>query len=112
VGSDRLKVVWDPANAFVSGEDSAFPDGYEAVKPYMAHVHIKDARLLDPESGLTAWERIGDGVVDYRGQLKALIDDGYTDIISVETHYSPPGKTPAEATRLTAEGLRQVLDSL
>jgi len=112
VGSPRLKVVWDPANGFVSGEDHPYPDGYAQVRPYVAHVHAKDAALLDPDTGLTAWERIGDGAVDYRGQIAALIADGYDGVISIETHYEPAGKTPAEATRLTTEGLREVLASL
>ncbi len=112
IGSPRLKVVWDPADGYVSGEDASYPEGYEAVRPYIAHVHLKDARLLDPATGLTAWERIGDGEVDYRGQLAALIADGYSGAISVETHNQPAGKTPAEATRLTTAGLRRVLASL
>ena len=112
VGSPRLRVVWDPANAFVSGEDRAYPEGYEQVRPYVAHMHLKDARLLDPASGLTTWERIGDGAVDYRGQFTALIADGYDGVVAVETHYEPAGQSPAEATRLTTEGLRAVLASL
>lgn len=112
VGSPRLRVVWDPANGYVSGEDRPFPDGYESVRAHTAHVHLKDARLLDPATGLTAWERIGDGAVDYRGQLRALIADGFDGVVSIETHYRPEGSTAAEATRLTTEGLRAVLASL
>jgi len=112
VGSPRLKMVWDPANAFVSGEEEAYPEGYAQVKPRMAHMHAKDARVVDPSIGLTAWERIGDGEVDYRGQMAALIQDGYTGSVSIETHYEPPGKTPAEATQLTTEGLLEILASI
>ena len=109
VGSPRLKVVWDPANDFVSGGAETYPEGYAQVKPHMAHMHAKDARVVDPSIGLTVWERIGDGEVDYEGQMAALIRDGYTGSISIETHYEPPGKTPAEATQLTTEGLLEVL---
>jgi sugar phosphate isomerase/epimerase len=112
VATERLKVVWDPANAFVSGEELAYPDGYLAVRPYIAHVHLKDARVLDAERGLTSWERIGDGELAYPAQLQALIDDEYRGVVSIETHYAPPGKTTAEATQLTTEGLWQVLASL
>jgi len=111
-GSSRLKSVWDPANGFVSGEDRPYPDGYLEVLPYIAHVHVKDAVVLDPSTGLTEWQRIGDGAVDYLGQMRALIDDGFEGVVSVETHYEPEGKTPAEATRLTTEGLLQVLHSV
>ena len=68
--------------------------------------------VWDPANGLTTWERIGDGAVDYKGQFTALIADGYCGVVSVETHYEPAGKSPAEATRLTTEGLRAVLASL
>jgi sugar phosphate isomerase/epimerase len=112
VGSPRLKVVWDPANAFVSGEEPVYPDGYLAVRPYIAHVHLKDARVVDAVAGLTAWERIGNGQVEYRAQVQALIDDGYRGVVSIETHYEPPGKSAAEATQLTTEGLRHLLASL
>lgn len=111
-GSPRLKSVWDPANGFVSGEDRPYPDGYVQVRPRIAHVHVKDAVVLDANTGLTEWQRIGDGAVDYRGQMQALVDDGYEGVVSIETHYEPKGKTPAEATRLTTEGLLQVLASI
>ncbi len=113
VGSPLLRVVWDPANAFVSGEDSAYPDGYAAARPYIDHVHAKDARLADPAEpgGATVWECVGRGAVDWAGQLAALRADGYPGLLCVETHWSPPGATGEQATRATFESLRALRDA-
>src|SRR4051812_30753497 len=42
INSPALRGVWDPGNAYMSGED-AYPVGYRAMQPYTEHVHIKDA---------------------------------------------------------------------
>jgi sugar phosphate isomerase/epimerase len=111
VDSPWLQVIWDPANAFVSGE-TPFPDGYRAVQPHICHVHLKDAVLVDESSGLTRWERIGDGSVGLKAQMVALRDDGYAGCVSVETHWSPPGGDGESNTRSTYEGLMSLLSGI
>ena len=113
VGDARLRVVWDPANAYVSGEDAAYPDGYAACRPYIDHVHAKDARLADPAApeGATVWECIGRGAVDWPGQLAALRADGYPGLLCVETHWKPQGLTGEQASRTTFENLRRLRDT-
>ena len=108
VGDARLRVVWDPANAYVSGEDRPYPDGFAAIAPQVIHVHAKDARLVDAASGATAWECIGAGAVDWAGQLRALEAAGYPGALCVETHWKPAGRGRAEATRATLAALRQI----
>lgn len=100
VNSPGLKAVWDPGNAFCAGE-VPYPDGYEAVKDFIVHVHIKDAVW---EEGKPKFVCIGDGKLDYDGQLRALIADGYDGYLSLETHYRPGG--------ISEEGSRQCLASL
>ena len=112
VNSPWLRVIWDPANGFVSGEEDAFPAGYEAVKPFIAHAHLKDALVLDEASGLTRWERIGDGSVDLMGHLATLAKDNYTGYVSIETHWSPPGGDPESNTRSTYAGLMALLQGI
>jgi len=56
--SPALRAVWDPGNAFFAGENP-FPDGYEAIRNYVAHVHVKDAELL--ASGKKRFLVVGDG---------------------------------------------------
>lgn len=108
VNSPWLKVIWDPANAWVCGEED-LEAGYQAIRPYLAHVHLKDAALEDADSGLTRWERMGDGEVDLAGQLAALRRDGYDGCLSVETHWSPPGGNKEWNTRRTHAGLIELL---
>jgi L-ribulose-5-phosphate 3-epimerase len=111
VDSSWLRVIWDPANAFVSGE-RPFPDGYRAVQPHTAHVHLKDAVVVDDASGLTRWERIGEGGAGLEVQLAALRDDGYAGCVSIETHWSPPGGDRESNTRRTYEGLMALLERI
>lgn len=101
-----LQVVWDPANALVLGE-TPFPDGYRALPAgRIAHVHAKDCRVRDfkPEWGL-----VGDMDVDWRGQLDALLADGYHGWISLETHWRGPHGDKLESSRLCGERLHDLL---
>jgi len=106
VGSPALKAVWDPANAFVSGGVD-YPDGYEAVRPHMVHVHVKDARVRDAATGLTSWECIGEGEVRLTEALGALVRDRYAGVVSVETHWRPADGS--NGTPATVAGLRRLL---
>lgn len=106
VGADNLKVIWDPANSFVSGQE-AYPEGYEQLdKSSIVDVHIKDARLRDATTGWTEWTCVGQGEVNYRAQLAALLHDGYTGTLTIETHWHPR----EYATRETYKGLLHELE--
>ena len=119
VNSDCLKIVWDPGNAFFA-EEVPYPGGYEAVKPWLAHVHIKDGRMVDtPDQGRRPqWCIVGEGEIDYTGQFSALKRDGYRGAISLETHYIPAegsgdgGKgLPEDGSRPCLAALRKLIDS-
>ena len=104
----RLRAIWDPGNDFVSG-GVPYPDGYRAVLPYLVHVHVKDAQVVDGATGLTRWAPIGRGAVDYAGQIAALRRGGYAGVVSVETHWRKPGDPGPQSTRQTLAGLRRFL---
>ena len=87
VNSPALKAVWDPGNAFCAGE-TPYPDGYEAIREFVAHVHLKDPVRT---AGGFEFVRMGEGAIDYMGQLRALEAGGYKDFLSLETHYKPGG---------------------
>ena len=108
VDHPRLRAIWDPGNDFVSG-GRPYPDGYRAVLPYLVHVHVKDAQVVDGATGLTRWTAIGRGAVNYAGQMAALRDDGYAGVVSVETHWRKPNDAGLESTRETLAGLRRFL---
>lgn len=91
-----LQVVWDPANAYISGENP-FPDGYSLLPvSRIAHVHAKDCKL---DGHKPLWGPLGERDIDWRGQIDALARDGYTGCINLETHWPGPGiGTPGIAT--------------
>lgn len=110
INSPALRAVWDPGNAFTLGE-TPFPDGYEAVKPYITHVHVKDARLSDtPDHGKQPqWCVMGEGEIDYAGQFAALRQDGYQGWISLETHYKPQSGSGPDGKGTPEDGSRPCL---
>jgi sugar phosphate isomerase/epimerase len=85
---ENLKLVWDPANALVGGEEP-FPHGYGLLpKQRIAHVHVKDCHM---EGHTPVWGPVGTRHVDWKGQVAALLNDGYQGWLSLETHWPGPG---------------------
>jgi sugar phosphate isomerase/epimerase len=102
----NLKMVWDPANALVSGE-APFPGGYGQLPlSRIAHVHAKDCVRAD---GKLTWGPLGGGVIDWRGQIDALKHDGYAGWISLETHWPGPVGDKLEASRICGLKLKQLV---
>ena len=102
----NLKLVWDPANAMVSGE-KAFPDGYGLLPASrIQHVHAKDCTL---DGDKFTWCALGEGVVGWRGQLDALVRDGYHGWISLETHWPGPGGDKHEASMICGRNLAKLV---
>lgn len=99
VDSPHLRAVWDPANSVhdVDGNEVPYPDGYEALRNWIAHVHIKDAGKN--EAGKPVPACLGDGVIDLKGQLRALDRDGYEGFVSLETHWRPQALSDEELER-------------
>lgn len=102
INSPALRVNWDPGNAFSAGE-IPFPQGYAAVRDVVAHVHVKDARQVGPHS----YEWAVQGEIDWKGQLQALVKDGYQGNIVIETHVRPK----VASARATLERLRKELEA-
>jgi sugar phosphate isomerase/epimerase len=86
IGSSAVGINWDPANAYRAGSDRPFPEGYQAVRELVRHVHYKDA-ATDPATGQRNF--VFNGVIDWRGQIEALLHDGYAGYMSIETHVRP-----------------------
>jgi L-ribulose-5-phosphate 3-epimerase len=104
----HLGLVWDPANALVAGE-SPFPEGYRRIPASrVVHVHTKDCCVTGhtPE-----WLPLGDGSVDWKGQLAALVSDGYIGWLSLETHWPGPGGDKHEASMICGRNLRTLADA-
>ncbi|MCC9074674.1 sugar phosphate isomerase/epimerase [Litorilinea aerophila] len=109
VDHPNLKIIWDPANAFVAGEDPA--QGFQAVRGHIVDVHCKDAVVVDEATGLTAWARIGAGGTNWPQQL-ALLAQEPVETYTIETHWHPEGQDRAENTRQTFASLQALLGQL
>jgi len=101
-----LKLVWDPANAFVAGEEP-FPEGFDLLPAgSVVHVHAKDCWR---KGGKPQWVPLGTGAVDWKGQLIALAERGYDGCVSLETHWGGPRANKFQASVICGWNLRGLL---
>ncbi len=99
VGSERLRIVFDTGNAVADGgerEDSwRF---YEAARPYIVHVHVKDC--LRGPAGEVCYTWPGDGWGMVPEVLAGLHATGWAGAVSIEPHITGQihrGSTGGEA---------------
>jgi L-ribulose-5-phosphate 3-epimerase len=103
ISSPSFGLVWDPGNEAMMGSEP-FPGGYSRVRGRVTHVHLKD---VDGEGN---WTKVGTGIIDYHGQLQALVEDGYAGVLSLETHYEAPGGGLERATRESVGAIRALCE--
>ncbi|MCS7042066.1 MAG: sugar phosphate isomerase/epimerase [Bryobacteraceae bacterium] len=102
----HVRLVWDPANALVAGEQP-YPYGYSLLpKDRIAHVHAKDCAM---EGHKPVWGPLGTRHVDWKGQIAALLADGYRGAVSLETHWPGPAGNKFEASIICGWNLRGLL---
>jgi L-ribulose-5-phosphate 3-epimerase len=100
IDHSNLRVVWDPAAAYISGE-KPFPTGYQMLEAKrVALVHAKDCTL---EGHMPVWDPLGEGDIDWQGQIDALAEDQYNGFINLETYW--PGVAQC------ARNLKRLVDS-
>src|SRR6185312_4373464 len=106
IDHDNLKVVWDPANAYLAGEEP-FPRGYDMLDSRrIAHVHAKDCKV----DGLKPiWGPVGKQDVDWVGQIAALKEDGYNGFINLETHWQGPDGNKLEGSTICGRNLKKLV---
>jgi L-ribulose-5-phosphate 3-epimerase len=108
VQAPALGANWDPGNAYDAGE-TPFPNGYDALdKKRMWHMHLKDA-APGAKAGESQWMPIGSGKIDFVGQFRALIRDGYEGTMSLETHYLNAAKNKEQSSTESMQGLLKVI---
>ena len=101
INAPNIRANWDPANAFGLNEEP-YPFGYEALKPWIANVHVKDTS----KGALAECVPLGEGKVDWQAQLQALVRDQLVAHVTLETHCAPL----AENSKRNLEYLRGILD--
>jgi L-ribulose-5-phosphate 3-epimerase len=103
VGRDNLRLNWDPANSFSAGAEHPFPREYEQVKDLVGHVHVKD--IAADDKGRRRAVPVGEGLIDWRGQIQALLRDGFDGFFTIETHHRPL----VQASRRAVEAFRRMV---
>jgi L-ribulose-5-phosphate 3-epimerase len=102
-----IALLWDPGNAVSAGEADAYPNGYCTLDPKrVAHVHLKD---VQPSEEGPRFVPLGQGVIDYRGQLRALLADGYGGSLVLEPHYRPEGLSQEDAAKAAVDAAQALL---
>jgi L-ribulose-5-phosphate 3-epimerase len=106
VDHPALKLLWDPANAFILGE-TPYPVGY-ALLPAdrIVHVHAKDCVMSGQKP---AWGPLGEMSIDWKGQVAALVRDGYKGALSLETHWRGPDGNRLQASIICGRKLREMV---
>jgi len=109
VQNTNFMLNWDPANAAAAGE-VPFPAGYSLLpKNRIGHCHCKDIKeRAHSIGGEPLWAAVGDGMVDWRGQIRALIQQKFSHTLSLETHWRGAGTAEA-STRQSMAGLQKIL---
>lgn len=80
IHSPALRAAWDPAN-FVQCGVRPFTEGWQALEPYVAYIHVKDARF---ENGRVVLPGNGDG--QWPQTLHALRRSGFDGFFAIEPH--------------------------
>lgn len=103
VSNPSLALVWDPANALVAGENP-YPNGYGLLpRERIIHVHAKDCHM---DGHKPVWGPLGTRTVDWKGQIAALLSDGYQGWLSLETHWPGPEGDKLAASTICGWNLR------
>jgi L-ribulose-5-phosphate 3-epimerase len=109
VKSPSLGLNWDAGNAYDAGEKKPYPGGYDPLdKKRIWHMHLKDAQE-SADGGESVWRPIGGGKIDYLGQFRAALRDGYEGTMSLETHYLNADKNKEASSRESMEGLVKII---
>lgn len=80
-----FQVAFDPAN-FIQCRQMPYPQAYEALRPWLRYVHVKDA--LADGSVVAA----GEGLARWPELLERLRADGYDGFLSLEPHLAAAGQ--------------------
>jgi L-ribulose-5-phosphate 3-epimerase len=102
----NFKIIWDPANAYVAGEN-AYPEGYRLLPvDRIIHVHAKDCKLVDHQP---VWGALGECDIDWKGQIRSLETDGYRGYISLETHWTGPNGDKYQGSVISGRNLKALV---
>jgi 3-dehydroshikimate dehydratase len=105
----HFQAILDPAN-FIQVGQTPYPDAYEAIRPWLRYVHVKDAR---PDGSVVV---AGEGASHWPELLQRLRSDGYDGFLSLEPHLALAGQyqgfSGPELFRRASQALQQILQAM
>jgi 3-dehydroshikimate dehydratase len=105
----HFQAALDPANFVVCGQ-VPYPDAYDALRPWVRYVHVKDVRA----DGAIA--PAGEGVARWPDLLRSLRRDGYEGFLSLEPHLAAAGQyqgfSGPDLFRRASQALQQLLRAM
>ena len=105
----HFQAVFDPAN-FIQCGQTPYPDAYEALRPWLRYMHVKDAL---PDGDVVA---AGEGAARWPELLQRLRQDGYDGFFSLEPHLASAGQyqgfSGPDLFRYASQALQQMLQSM
>ena len=106
----HLKVLWDPCSSLYCTE-VPYPDGYEAIREHIAHIHLKDGVVNLPAATFD-FCAMRQGQMDpyYNDIVDALKRDGYEGTISLESVYTPVDGTREDGFRESLPVFMELMD--
>jgi sugar phosphate isomerase/epimerase len=108
-GAPQLQAAFDPAN-FIQCEQTPYPDAYDALRPWLQYVHVKDAR----HDGTVV--PAGEGEAHWPELLQRLRADGYEGFLSLEPHLALAaqyrGFSGPDLFRQASQALQRMLEAM
>lgn len=105
----QFQAAFDPAN-FIQCGQTPYPDAYDALRPWVQYVHVKDAR---PDGSVVP---AGEGVAHWPEFLQRLRADGYDGFLSLEPHLALAaqyrGFSGPDLFRQASQALQRLLQRL
>ncbi len=106
INQPNLRAAFDTAN-FIQCQQTPYPDGYAALRPWLTYVHVKDAQadgtVVPAGEGHSRWPEL----------LRHLRQDGYDGFFSLEPHLASAqrfqGFSGPELFQRASQALQQLL---
>jgi sugar phosphate isomerase/epimerase len=109
INDPHFQAIFDPAN-FIQCEQKPYPDAYEALRPWLCYMHVKDA--LSDGTVVAA----GEGKAQWREILQQLRAEGFDGFFSLEPHLALSGQfqgfSGPELFRKASQAFQRLLQAI
>lgn len=93
VDHPAFRLNWDPANLQWGGVEPTY-EGFQAVRPYLGGLHVKD---YFPSRPFAPWCAVGEGVTPWAEILRWVAEESDLPHVTLETHAWPRTETSKQS---------------